>query len=88
MRRGWYWWIVVLASSLTTGTLALVIALYSQAQSERQLEAQRRESERKLCTVLIAQDEAWSETTPTTVTGRRVAEAIRDLRRDLGCPGQ
>ncbi|MBG0560737.1 hypothetical protein [Actinoplanes aureus] len=76
-RPGWYWWVALLASCLTTGITAVVISLRAQAESER-----------KLCGAVIAQDEAWSETTPTTVTGRRVAEAMRELRRELGCsPG-
>jgi hypothetical protein len=64
----------MLVSSLSTGVAAVVISLHAQAESER-----------RLCGVIIAQDDAWSETTPSTVTGRRVAEAVAKLRRDLGC---
>jgi hypothetical protein len=86
MRRGWYWWVVVTASSMTTGTIAVVISLHSLSESERKLLEQQAESQRKFCEIVIAQDDAWSETTPTTATGRRVAEAVRKLRQDLGCP--
>ncbi|WIM97848.1 hypothetical protein ACTOB_001402 [Actinoplanes oblitus] len=72
-RRGYYW-VAILASSMATGTAAVAISLHAQAESER-----------KLCGIVITQDEAWSSSTPTTVTGRRVAEAMRQLRRDLGC---
>jgi hypothetical protein len=65
----------MLLSSLVTGTAAVAISLRAQAQSQQQL-----------CGIVAAQDDAWSETTPTTVTGRRVAEAMRDLRRGLDCP--
>lgn len=64
----------MLASSLGAGTAAVAISLHAQAENTR-----------KLCGIVIAQDDAWSETTPTTVTGRRVAEAVHKLRRDLGC---
>jgi ABC-type proline/glycine betaine transport system substrate-binding protein len=67
----------MLASSLATGTAAVAISLHAQAESER-----------KLCGVVSVQDEAWSRTTPTTATGQRVAEAMRKLRRDLGCPAE
>ncbi|GIE35887.1 hypothetical protein Ait01nite_089320 [Actinoplanes italicus] len=76
-RRGWYWWAALLLSSLTTGTAAVAISLHSQAESER-----------KFCEIVISQDDAWSESTPTTATGRRVAEAVAKLRRDLGCPAR
>ncbi|BCJ45307.1 hypothetical protein GCM10010168_85760 [Actinoplanes ianthinogenes] len=74
-RQTWYWWAALLASSLTTGFTAVAISLHAQAESDR-----------KFCTLITTQDDAWSETTPTTVTGKRVAEAMRQLRRDLDCP--
>lgn len=78
MRRPtWYWWTALLASSLTTGTAAVAISLHSQAESER-----------KFCEIIVSQDDAWSETTPSTATGRRVADAVAKLRRDLGCPAR
>jgi hypothetical protein len=76
-RRVGYFWIAILASSLTTGTAAVAISLRAQAESSR-----------KFCAIVVAQDDAWSETTPQTPTGRRVAEAIRRLRGDLECPGR
>jgi hypothetical protein len=76
MRRpGWYWWAAMLASALGSGTAAVVISLHAQAESER-----------KLCGIVIAQDDAYTDTPPTTPTGKRVAEAMDKLRRDLGCP--
>ena len=87
MRRpNWYTVMVVLVSSLVTGIAAVAISLHSQAESERDVLRAQQEAQRKFCDILIAQDDAWSETTPTTVTGQRVAEAIAKLRRDLGCP--
>ncbi|WP_155123648.1 MULTISPECIES: hypothetical protein [unclassified Actinoplanes] len=65
-RPTWYTWTALLASSLATGTAAVAISLHAQAESNR-----------KLCGIVSTQDDAWSETTPTTVTGSRVAKAMR-----------
>ena len=85
-RPNWYTVMAVLLSSLMTGVAAVAISLHSQAESERDLLQAQRESQRQFCDIVIAQDDAWSETTPTTVTGQRVAAAIAKLRRDLDCP--
>lgn len=74
-RPTWYTLIAVLVSSVVTGSVAIVWGRIDRAESER-----------KFCAIVVAQDDAWSETTPTSVTGRRVADAIAKLRRDLGCP--
>ena len=87
MRRPiWYTLAATLLSALVTGVAAVTISLHAQAESERRATEQRRASDQKFCDLISAQDDAWSETTPTTVTGRRVAEAMRKLRRDLDCP--
>lgn len=75
--RGWYWWVALFVSCVTTGAVAVSIALRSQAEQQR-----------KICVFIVSQDAAWSETTPTTETGRRVAEDFRQLRRELGCPAR
>lgn len=74
-RPSWYVLVAILASSLATGALALVIALKANAESDR-----------KLCGIVTAQDDAYSQTTPATETGRRLAQALDKLRRDLHCP--
>lgn len=87
MRRPtWYLVAAIAASSLVTGVSAVAISLHAQAESDRRLAEQRRTSDRKFCELISAQDDAWSETTPATATGRRVAAAVHKLRRDLGCP--
>lgn len=76
MRRPtWYMVLAIFASSIATGTLALVLALRANSESDR-----------KLCGIVVAQDDAYSQTTPSTETGRRLAEALGKLRRDLHCP--
>lgn len=76
----------MLASALGSGMAAVLISLNSQAENNRRLAEQQLTSDRKFCALVIAQDDAWSETTPTSVTGKRVAEAMRELRRQLDCP--
>ncbi|GAA2681648.1 hypothetical protein [Actinoplanes palleronii] len=78
MRRPtWYLVLAILLSSGLTGAVAIVWGRVDRAESDR-----------KFCDLISAQDDAWSETTPTTITGRRVAEAMRKLRQDLDCPAQ
>jgi hypothetical protein len=75
MKRGvWYIVLAIFLSSVSTGAVAVVIALNAQSESER-----------KLCGIVVAQDDAYSQTTPSTETGRRLADALGKLRRDLHC---
>lgn len=72
---GWYGWAAMLASSLVFALGAVWISLHAQAESER-----------KLCSVVDAQGEAYRLTPPTTATGKKVAAAVDKLRTDLDCP--
>lgn len=74
-RPGWYWWAAMLASSLATGAAALLVAVHVNAESDR-----------KWCSVVGTLDDAWSETPPTTASGRNLAADIAELRRRLNCP--
>jgi hypothetical protein len=74
-RPTWYTLLAVMLSSALTGAVAIVWGRVDRAESDR-----------RLCGVVVTLDDAWSQTTPTTATGRRVAEAIRKLREDLDCP--
>ena len=87
MRRvTWYWWVALLASCSTTGALALGISLHSQAENNRRLDEQRRESDRRLCGVVVTMDDSYRETPARTPAGKNLQESISQLRRDLGCP--
>lgn len=70
----WYLLVAVLASSMLTGVVAVVIARHGQQEAQRQL-----------CSLLIAQDDAYRATPPSTPTGLRVAAALADLRRAYSC---
>jgi len=64
----------MLASSLGAGTAALAISLHAQGESAR-----------KLCGIVVAQDNAYSLTPPSTPTGKQIAAAMHKLRGDLKC---
>ena len=70
----WYLLVAIFASCITTGVLAIVVARHGQQESERQL-----------CSLLIAQDDAYRQTPPSTPTGQRVASALAELRRAYDC---
>jgi hypothetical protein len=70
----WYLLVALFASCMVTGVVAIVVARAGQERSERQL-----------CSLLIAQDDAYRQTPPTTPTGLRVAAAVGQLRRAYGC---
>lgn len=74
-RPGWLWWAAMLASSLTTGLVAIVVARNGVAESQR-----------KWCAVVVTLDDAYHETPPTTAAGRNLADSIAQLRREIGCP--
>lgn len=45
-----------------------------------------RQSERKLCDIVVLSDDAYRQTPPVTELGRKQAANFAKLRRDLGCP--
>lgn len=78
MRRpSWYTVAAMLASSIVTASVALVVALHVNAESDR-----------KWCSVVVTLDDAWTQTPPTTPAGRNLARDFHELRRRLDCPSQ
>lgn len=81
----WYSWIVVVGFSLTTSGLALIISINT---IHRNQEAQRRQAEqgRELtCSLVVAQDDAFTDPAPTSPAGKKVAAAWHRLRTELAC---
>ena len=66
--------LVTIASSVVTGALAVTISLRVQDSQTR-----------KFCSIVVAQDDAYATTPPTTPTGKKIAAAMHKLRRDLHC---
>lgn len=73
--RGWWVLVVCLVASLATGAASMVYANRAAAESER-----------KWCVLLVLLDEAYSSTPAQTELGRRVAEAVSQLRDGFACP--
>jgi hypothetical protein len=44
-----------------------------------------RESNQKLCVMIVAVDDAFKDTAPTAPSGLKVADAFHRLRNDLEC---
>lgn len=74
-RPGSYRLAAIFLSSVTTGAIALVVALHANAESDR-----------KWCSVVAVMDQAYAESPPTTPTGKKLARGIADLRGSLECP--
>jgi hypothetical protein len=71
----WRVLLVVLVAALVTGGGSL---LYANAAAEQ--------AQHRLCGLIVAQDDVYRETPPTTPTGKRVAVEFAQLRRDFDCP--
>lgn len=81
----WYSWVVVVGLSLTTSGLSLAISI---STIHRNQEAQRHQAEqgRELtCSLVIAQDDAFTDPAPTSPAGKKIAAAWHRLRTELAC---
>lgn len=65
----------MLVASFAIGAVSMVYANLAAAQSQR-----------RLCGLIVAQDDVYRESPPTTPTGRRVAAETSRLRADFDCP--
>lgn len=83
-----HWYLLVMVVVVPCVFTAVGIALSLRA-SNSAIEAEResrRASELALCQVLSLLDDTYTQTPPTTVTGQRLAVAVRNLMRTNGCP--
>lgn len=74
-RRGAYFWLVMVLTSASAGGGAIGFSAYNTRQSER-----------KLCSVVILSDDYFRRVPPTVQIQKDQAANFRNLRRDLGCP--
>lgn len=78
MRRpSWYTVAAILLSSIVTASVALVVAVRVNAESDR-----------KWCSVVTTLDDAWTQTPPTTPAGQNLARDFHELRQRLDCPAK
>lgn len=71
----------VLTSLVALAVIGYAYTNYAIGQSKR-VELQ---NDRNWCELLVTLDSAYSAAPPASETGRKVASAIHDLRRKLGC---
>lgn len=57
-------------------------------QNQEQEEAQRKESRRAACLVIVSQDDAYRDPAPITTAGRKAAAAWAQLRQAFQCDHQ
>ena len=96
---GWYSWLVVVGTSLTSAVLTLVVSVHASQSavnrertarelSQKQTVAAQVEARRSACLVIISQDEAYNDpgaAPPQTAAGRRAASAWHSLRQTFQC---
>lgn len=67
------------------GVVACFFNLAYTTVVDNQSDRDNQQNDRKWCRLLVELDDAYKGATPTTQTGRNVAQAIHELRTDLGC---
>ena len=85
--RFWYAIAMAFVACAVAAGGAIVYASVVQRQAERRTEAERAESDRRWCALLVELDNAYRiPPGPTTEVGRKVAAEIHQLRISFGCP--
>jgi hypothetical protein len=85
--RFWYAIAVAFVACLVAAGASIVYASVVQRQAEKRTEAERAESDRRWCSLLVELDNAYhTKPGPTTDVGRKVADEIHQLRIGFGCP--
>lgn len=74
----WRGWQVLVACLLAAVLSAATAMVYANRVA--------RDSERRWCGIVVAQDDAYRQQPPSTPAGRNIAEALSRLRSDFGCP--
>lgn len=91
---GWYSWVTVVGTSVTSSALAvyLSVSVVSNDLERRQAEqaAQAERGRLAVCRLIIAQDNALDDpsTPPATQAGRKAAMAWHNLREQFRCDGK
>lgn len=84
MKIPWYYQLAVVGTSVASVVISVLISVNTSARaidSDRRARAEAVAESRKVsCTLIIAQDRAYTETPPATELGRDVARAWHDLR--------
>jgi hypothetical protein len=65
--------------------LLFIMRLGYTNKVDRQSDSDNEQNDRKWCALLVAVDDAFRVATPTSESGKRVADAFHQRRVDLGC---
>lgn len=77
-------WIVLVSIVLSVMALAVAGVSYT-SYVDGQRERSEREADRRWCQLLEPLDDAYTTVPPTSELGRRIAEAIHNLRVEFDC---
>lgn len=82
------WWPVAVSvgSSVLSAVLAATLCLTVSARNAEEGRDARRQMTADVCAIVVAQDDNYHDSPPTTDLGRRNAASMRQLRISLGCP--
>lgn len=78
IQRGAYVYLIMIVTVICACAATLLTMRYL---SDRAI----RESESKLCAIVILSDDTYRQNPPTTELGRKQAQNFSDLRKSLGC---
>lgn len=85
--RFWYAIAVAFVACVVVAAGSVFYAMGVQRQAERRTRAERVESDRRWCALLVDLDDAYRTVPgPSTEVGRKVAAEIHNLRLSFGCP--
>lgn len=84
--RFWYAITVAFVACVVTAAGAVIYASAVQRQAEDRTRAERVESDRRWCALLVDIGNSQRAVPPKTDSGRRFAAEIDKLRGDFGCP--
>lgn len=76
IRRSWALMMIVV-SCVLTAALSMAYSSYAAAEQGK-----------SWCDLLETFNRAYQDTPPTTPTGKKIAEGIEQLYRDINCPGK
>jgi hypothetical protein len=81
--RGAYFWLVMVAYMVAAPAIAILV---SRQISIDAADRATRQTEMKLCAIVVMSDDYYRTTPPASETLKRQAAAMADLRRQFHCP--
>lgn len=84
-RPSWYSWVVLSAFSLISFGLAVLVSVHAINSAQQAQRKQQEQGRAMTCAVVVAQDNAFAESTPATKAGLAAAKAWHSLREQLRC---